>query len=247
MTSAKDFAEANRQLGDMPPTPAVLRTRIFDIKQGLARAQGLDGGFLLRVDEGGEYVVLRGDCVTVGNVREGKADLVVLANIAGRHASIQRSMSFHGGMQDRIRADNGEVFVRGKSVPEHALKSGDRVRLGSSLELTYRVPSTRSITAALTLSSGFQTAGTDKILLMRDRGRDGRVLIGPAADAHVRVPDRCPEVEIFAAKDGQVRIRFTGKGSMDGRPFSGEHPVTAGALVRCGELSFVLQPFSERP
>lgn len=244
LTSRKDFAEANRRLDDMPPTPGVLRTRIFDIKQGLARAQGLDGGFLLRVDEGGEFVVLRGDCITVGNVREAKADLVVLANIAGQHASILRSMSFHGGMEDRIRADKGEVFIGGKSVPEHVLESGDRVRLGSTLEVTYRVPSTRSLTASLTLSSGFQVAGTDKVLLMRDRGRDGRVLIGPSADAHVRVPDGCPEVEVFARKDGQVRIRCDGKGSMDGRPFSGEHPVTAGALVRCGALSFVLQPLS---
>ena len=244
LASKEDFAEAHRQLDQMPPTPGVLRTRIFDIKQGIAKAQGLDGGFLLRVDEGGEFVVLRGDRISIGNVREAKADLVVLANIAGRHASIHRSMSFHGGMQDRVRADDGEVAVSGRQTKDHVLAGGDRVRLGPTLEFTYQVPSKRSVSASLTLSSGFQVAGTDKVLLMRDRGRDGRLLIGPGDDVHVRVPDGCPEVELFALKDGQVRIRCSEKATMDGRPISGEHPVTAGSVVSCGRLSFVLQPLS---
>jgi len=242
LTARRDFAGAHRKLERMPPTPAALRTRIFDIKQSLAQAQGLDGGFLLRVDEGGEFLVLRSDSISVGNVRDGKADLAVLASIAGRHARIQRSISFHGGMQDRLIAERGELFVAGRPVDEHRLASGDTVRLGSVLELTYRVPSKRSMTALLTLSSGFQVSGTDKVLLMKDRGRDGRVLIGSVADAHVRVPCQQPEIELFSARDGQVRVRFEGEGEIDGRPFRGEHPVIAGAVVRCGEVSFVLQP-----
>ena len=98
------------------------------------------------------------------------------------------------------------------------------------------------MTVALTLSSGFQVAGTDKVLLMKDRGRDGRVLIGSVVDAHVRVPREQPEIELFAARDGQVRVKFDGDGEIGGRPFRGEHPVIAGAVVRCGEISFVLQP-----
>lgn len=241
LTAKADFGAAAHKLRGMPPTPPMLRTRIFDLKQNLARAQGLDAGFLLRVDEGGEFLVLRGDSLTIGNVREGSADLAVLANVAGRHARLTRSMSFHGGMQDRIVAERGEVTVDGKKVQSHALRSGDRFRLGATLELVYTLPSARSLTALLTLRGGYQVAGTDKVLVMKDRGRDGRILIGAAKDAHVRVPHPGP-VEIFSNNDGQVRVRCEGGGEMNGQPFSGEHPITAGALVRCGEIAFVLQP-----
>ena len=245
LTANEDYAAAHRRLDHMPPTPPVLRTRIFDIKQSLARAQGLDGGFLLRVDEAGEYLVLRSDSISIGNVRDGKADLAILASIAGRHARISRAMSFHGGMQDRIAAENGELFVGNCKVDEHRLRHGDRVKLGSALQMTYRVPSSRSLTAALTLASGFQVAGTDKILLMRDRGRDGRILIGSSADAHVRTQYDQPEIEIFSLKDGQVRVAFEGKGTIGGRPFRGEHPASPGDVVTCGDVSFVLQPWSK--
>jgi hypothetical protein len=227
----------------MPPTPGFLRTRIFDIKQGLARAQGLEEGFLLRVDEGGEYLVLREDSLTIGNVRDAKADVRLLANIAGLHARFKRSLSFHGGMEDRIVAAKGQVFVNGQQVESAVLRSGDRLRLGPAFEFVYTVPGKRSLTTALHLKAGFQVAGTDKILLMKDRGRDGRILIGRAADAHIRVPHDGPEVELYSASDGQIRVRFAGKGEMGGKPFSGSHPITAGALVRCGATSFVLQPW----
>ncbi|MEM7198694.1 MAG: hypothetical protein AAF628_00395 [Planctomycetota bacterium] len=242
LASEQDFAAAHRELDRMSTTPSMLRTRIFDLKQSLARAQGLEGAFLLRVDEGGEFLVVRGDTITVGNVRDGHADLPVLANISGRHARIVRSMSFHGGMQDRIVAERGELYAGGERVIEHRLNDGDRVRLGSVLDLTYRVPSKRSLTAMLTLGSGFQVAGTDKVLLMKDRGRDGRILIGPVPDAHVRVPHDQPEIELFTDADGRVRVRFEGRADLGGRPISGEHPVEAGAVVRCGEVAFVLQP-----
>jgi hypothetical protein len=243
LAAAEDYGAAGRKLAGLPPTSPMLRTRIFDLKQNLARAQGLDYGFLLRVDEGGEFLVLRGDSITVGNVREGTADLALLANVAGRHARIARSMSFHGGMQDRVVAERGEVWVDGKLVQSHVLRSGDRVRLGSALEVAYAMPSARSLSALLTLRGGYQVAGTDKILLLKDRGRDGRILIGAGRDAHVRVPHPGP-VEIYATGDGQVRVRAQGGGEMNGRPFSGEHPVTAGAPVRCGQISFVLQPLA---
>ena len=60
----------------------------------------------------------------------------------------------------------------------------------------------------------------------------------------MRVPNSEGEVEIFAGKDGQIRARFDGQGDMDGKPFSGEHPITAGATVTCGTITFVLLPWS---
>lgn len=241
-----DVAGAHAEMGGMPPTPALLRTRIFDMKQQLARAQGLEGNFLLRVDEGGEFVALRGETVTIGNLREGSADLSILAAIAQRHARIQRSMSFHGGMQDTIVAEGGAVRIAGAAVDSHRLRSGDRLQLGAALQMAYTVPSKRSLTAALQLLGGFQVAGTDRLLLFKDRGRDGRILIGPGTDVHVRVASARGEVEVFANRNGQICVRCDGGGEIDGRPFREEHPVTAGATVRAAGITFVLLPWHGR-
>lgn len=243
MAKEGDFQGAQQKLAAMPATSPFLRTRIYDMKQDLARAQGLEGAFLLRVDEGGEQLVLRGESVTIGNVRQMRADLPVLANLAGRHASIRRSMSFHGGMQDTIVAEEGEVRIGGNLVKDRQLVPGDRVLLGPALGFVYQRPTGRSLTVGLVLQSGFQVAGTDRILLMKDRGRDGRILLGPGQDVHVRVAKATGEVEIFATSTGQMRVACAQGGTLDGVPFQGEHPLAAGQRIEAAGISFHLLPW----
>lgn len=241
---AGDLGSAQVAMDALPPTSPLLRTRIFDMKKSLMQAQGLAGAFLLRVDEGGEFVVLRGESVSIGNLRDGTADLPILCAIAGKHARVQRSMSFHGGMQDSILAEGGDVRVGGTKVQKHTLKPGDRVQLGSALQVSYHVPCRRSLTAMLQLHGGFQVAGTDRVLLLKDRGRDGRICIGAGSDVHVRVGTATGEVELYGTKLGQIRVRCATGGDIDGRPFQDEHPVDAGAVVRAAGISFVLLPWS---
>lgn len=243
MARERDFVGAQQKLAAMPPTQALLRTRIYDMKQDLARAQGLTGAFVLRVDEGGEHLVLRGESVAIGNIRQRRADLPVLANLAGRHASVRRSMSFHGGMQDTVVAEEGEVRVNGMAVTSQALLADDRVQLGSAFAFVYQRPSDRSLSAALRLQSGFQVAGTDRVVLMKDRGRDGRLLLGTGRDVHVRVPRATGEIEVYAASNGQMRVHCAGGGTIDRRPFRGEHPVAAGQVVEAAGISFVMYPW----
>ena len=243
LTEEKDFLGAQQKLASMRAVPAMLRTRVYDMKQDLARAQGLEGAFMLRVDEGGEQLVMRGESVTIGNVRQASADLPVLANLAGRHASLRRSMSFHGGMQDTIVAEDGEVRVDGKSVKKAVLASGQKIALGPALGLLYQRPTERSLTSRVLLQSGFQIAGTDRILLMKDRGRDGRILLGPGRDVHVTVPKAVGEVELFASNTGQMRVACELGGTIDGQSFKGEHPVSAGQIVEAAGISFLLLPW----
>lgn len=243
MARERDFQGARQKMAAMPVTSPFLRTRIYDMKQNLARAQGLEGAFLLRVDEGGEQLVLRGESVTIGNVRQMRADLPVLANLAGRHASIRRSMSFHGGMQDSIVAEEGEVRVGGSVVTNRPLAPGDRVLLGPALGFVYQRPTGRSLTVGLVLQGGFQVAGTDRILLMKDRGRDGRILLGSGQDVHVRVAKATGEVEIFTTSTGQVRVACAQGGTIDGVPFQDEHPLAAGQLIEAAGISFHLLPW----
>jgi len=83
------------------------------------------------------------------------------------------------------------------------------------------------------------------VFLLKDRGRDGRILIGAGDDVHVRVPKLDGEIAVFANKSGQIRVRFPGGGTLDGRPFSTEEPISAGAVVECGGVSFVLIPWTK--
>ncbi|MBL9076471.1 MAG: hypothetical protein JNL08_03140 [Planctomycetes bacterium] len=243
MARDRDFVGAQQKLAAMPPTQPMLRTRIYDMKRDLARAQGLDGAFLLRVDEGGEHLVLRGESVSIGNIQKRRADLPVLASLASRHAAVQRSMSFHGGMQDSIVAEEGEVRVAGRPVPSHVLHHGDRVQLGAAFGFVYQRPSERSLSSLLVLQSGFQVAGTDRVLLLKDRGRDGRLLLGAGRDVHVRVARATSEVEVYATNTGQMRVHCAVGGTIDGVEFRGEHPIAAGQLVEAAGISFVLYPW----
>lgn len=242
LTAGKDLRAAARQLEALAPAAPLLRTRIYDMKASLAKAQGLEGAFLLRIDEGGEHLVLRTETVVIGNVQKRVADLPILASLAGRHASIRRSMSFHGGMQDRIVAEDGTIQHDGKPIAERRLQHGDRIALTTALSLRYTQPCRRSLTTALQLQGGFQVAGTDRLLLLKDRGRDGRILIGPGQDVHVKLGGATGEVEVFAAPSGQVQVAAA-SGTIDGRPFRGEHPVAAGELVVACGVSFVLLPW----
>jgi hypothetical protein len=94
----------------------------------------------------------------------------------------------------------------------------------------------------LSLLRGFQVDGVDKVLLMKDRGRDGRVVIGSSADAHVWVDGADADVELFADRTGELRCVAPRDGEVDGRPFSGEAAVPAGAVVRCGRIAFTVVP-----
>ncbi|MGB3965257.1 MAG: FHA domain-containing protein, partial [Planctomycetota bacterium] len=243
MTRERDFLGARQKLGALPATSPFLRTRIYDMKKDLAKAQGLEGAFLLRVDEGGEHLVLRGESITIGNVRQNRADLPVLANVAGRHASIRRSMSFHGGMQDTVVAEEGEVAVGGRKVKDQPLSPGDRVQLGPALGFVYRRPCARSLTVGLVLQSGFQVGGTDRVLLMKDRGRDGRILIGAGQDVHIRVGAATAEVEVYATGSGQIRVACPAGGTLDGVPWKDEHPLAAGQTVVAAGVTFTLLPW----
>jgi hypothetical protein len=243
LLAAGDCVGAGRKLAELPATSRLLRTRIHDMKQELARAQGLDGGFVLRVDDAGEFLVLRGEGASFGGLRQARADVPVLANLAGRHASVRRSMSFHGGLQDIVVAEEGEVRVGSERVERCPLAHGDRVQFGPAFAFVYERPSPRSLTARLSLQGGFAVAGCAAILLMKDRGRDGRILIGPGADAHVRVPTAKGEVELFAGADGQVRVAAAGGGRIDGAPFDAEHPVTGGQWVEAAGVAFRLAPW----
>jgi pyruvoyl-dependent arginine decarboxylase (PvlArgDC) len=246
LTKERDFHGAHQKLAALPPTPALLRTRIFDMKQSLARAQGLEGAFLLRVDEGGEHLVLRGETVSIGNVRQTRSDLPLLANIAGRHASIRRSMSFHGGMQDTVVAEEGEVRVGGKqgAAAHPRPRRPYPARAGPLASSTSGRAPAFADGWRLCCSPGSRSPGTDRVLLMKDRGRDGRILHWPRPGC-ARARRQCHAARSRCspptrADAGRVRRRGHHRwGAVPRRT-----PVAAGQIVEAnGHHAFVLLPW----
>jgi len=240
----EDVSEARRALTELGPTPPAMRTRVFDLKRNLARAQGLEGAFLLRVDEAGEFLVFRQESATLGHIRDRGCDLPLQARLASRHARLCRTMSFHGGQVDEVVAERGPVVVDGVVSPKIKLTDGLCFGLGDHVRMRYRLPSSRSLTARLDLMGGVELGGAQALLWMKDRGRDGRILIGPGSDAHVRVASATGTVELFAGNDGRIRVRAEGGGAIDGAPFEGEHPVAGGAFVSSQGVGFSVQPWS---
>ena len=168
--------------------------------------RGIAGHWLLSLESFGELLVFENDSIVIGNAVANRADLPILANIAARHASISRSVSFHGGLRYTLAALGGRpVEINGVSTEKGALADGDRVKLGRDLEFSFRLPSARSKAALLEFSPQFEVEGSRRIVLLPPNGRAGAIIIGPE-DAHLRAPRSEEELEVFRAKEDKGAV-----------------------------------------
>ncbi|HHI79840.1 MAG TPA: hypothetical protein ENK02_07645 [Planctomycetes bacterium] len=236
---------ARAHLDGLGPTPAPLRTMVFDAKNELERLGGLEGGCLLQVEEGGEYLLLTDDRLVVGHAKASvPPQIPILARIRSRHACFERKLSFHGGVQDRVLPVEGaSLKLNGKAVNGPTpLSHGDEVLLGGVLPIHYLRPNPRSVSALLKLGKGFEARGAGRVLWLRQGGKEGRVFLGRGEGVHIRVPCLEPEVFLFAPGPGQLRIFSAGGGEVDGKPFRSEAELAPGVRVRCGQIAFRVLP-----
>lgn len=236
---------ARAHLDGLGPTPAPLRTMVFDAKNELERLGGLEGGCLLQVEEGGEYLLLTDDRLVVGHAKASvPPHIPVLARIRSRHVLLERKMSFHGGVQDRlIPVEGAKIQLNGKEISSSIpLSHGDEILLGGVLPMRYLRPNPRSVSALLKIERGFEARGAGRILWLRQGGKEGRVFMGRGEGMHIRVPCMEPEVYLFAPRPGQLRVFSAGGGEVDGKPFRSEADLGPGMRVRCGQVAFRVLP-----
>jgi hypothetical protein len=228
---ARGRLPALRALGAHDPRVAALADR-------LERPPSL----VLRVDEGGQALIVPRDRVRIGNARTPGNDLPILASISSEHAELVREMSFHGGLRYRVKAFPAkDLAVNGRKVTEADLVPGDRIRLGEDLELLFELPAPDSRTALLTLKEGFEVDGVSRVLLLKGRGRDGRIRLGPGADCHLRVASG--RAELYESSEGVLFCSSPDGVQVDGAPTVPEARIGPGAMVRCGKLLFSLSHF----
>ncbi|MBK9383505.1 MAG: hypothetical protein IPN34_01580 [Planctomycetes bacterium] len=244
LSDRRDFSGAwdeLRSIEDAGP----FRTRIFDLKRRVQRERGLGQRFFLRVEEGGEYLVLLMDRVRIGNARVSGNDLPILANISSHHAEIERGSSFHAGTRYLLKPlDARPVHVHGQLVPAEgqALRDGELLRFGTSLEMTFHLPSPRSQSAVLRLRDGFDVQGVERVILMKPGGKTGRLVCGPEERAHLRAPSPL-DLELWVDEDAQLRGRSSAPWKIDGHAVEATEPVLPpGAWVESNGMRFAIDP-----
>lgn len=203
--------EAGRELAGLDAEALAGHPRVEALRERVDRSRLFDERFVIRVEEGSDYLILTKARVRIGNIMGKDLDLSILASLSSEHAEIRRSQSFHGGFQYEIEAVPGkECRVNGAVVDVHALADGDRVRLGEDFEFVFRVPTPRSRAAVLALADGFEVDGIRHVVLMPPDGKKGRILVGPGADAHIQALHAEDPLEIFRATEGPFAGELVG-------------------------------------
>jgi hypothetical protein len=244
-----DREGARERLGELGPTPRPLMSLAFEARDKLHRSGDFERGCRLEVEEAGEFLLFTEDRLRIGNASGSSLPQIpVLARIRAQHATLSRSVSFHGGVKHELEsAAAARSTVNGRELREEnghttELQSGDEILLGDVLPITFRRPNPRSSSTVLRLGRGFECLGVSRILWLKQGGRDGRILIGRGKDVHVRVRAAEPELFVWAPGPGRLSVYFAGLGSVDGAQFTGEKELSPGVTVRCGEIAFRVLP-----
>ncbi len=193
--------------------------------------------FLLWIDGVGGYLVCMGARVTFGQaIHDGHVDIPLVADVSRLHASLTRDAE--GYVLEAVRP----IQVNAREATRALLQNGDRITLGASCQLQFRLPVPISASARLDLVSGHRLPlSVDAILLMADT-----LVLGDGPQVHVNVPDLKQPVVLFRQKD-TLGIRHSGKLYINGRT-SGERLLLSDphATVSGENISFALEPVAAR-
>lgn len=193
--------------------------------------------FLLWIDGVGGYLVCMGARVTFGQaIHDGHVDIPLVADVSRLHASLTRDAE--GYVLEAVRP----IQVNGREITRTLLQAGDRITLGASCQLQFRLPVPISATARLDLVSGHRLPlSVDAILLMADT-----LVLGDGPQVHVNVPDLKQQLVLFRQRD-MLGIRHGGKLCINGR-VSGERLLLSDpqATVNGENISFAIEPVAAR-
>lgn len=193
----------------------------------------------LWVDGVGGYLLCLQDRVTIGGPADpGKqADVTLLANLSRKHATFVRSGEGY------ILEPHGTTFVGHRQIIEPTPLTGDyAVRLGSNVELAFRLPSVLSGTSVLEFASDHRPVySVDAVIMMEDN-----CLMGPGRDHHV-LCDGWSETVVLFRRNGEFwcksrnPVSVAGKAARDGGPIRPGDVVSSGSDVRF-RLEEVISP-----
>ncbi|MDG3003525.1 FHA domain-containing protein [Paludisphaera mucosa] len=222
-----------------PAAPASRRVDPAPVRP-LARASatGPRGRFLLWADAVGGFLVCLEDRIVLGRAgADSPADVPLMGDLSRNHATLVR------GSESYMLEPHRDSFVNGRRVNEPTvLRSGDVIRLGSTVELEFRQPSPFSATARLAIISRHRLPiAVDGVLLMADT-----CIVGPASQAHIPAPTLRDPVVLYR-QGASLWCRAKGGFEVDGRPCVSRAPLTLTSSVLGEGFSFSLEPLGSNP
>ena len=168
--------------------------------------------YLLWADAVGGFLVCLGDEIVLGLPLGGaRVDVPIQGDLSRRHAVIRRDGE--GYVLDPVRT----VYLDDKQLSgPTALADGQRIRLGSTVELRFRLPHALSNSARLEWVSSHRTQpAVDGILLMAES-----CILGPAMHNHI-VCDTWQEELVLFRKGEKLMARGRGLTQVDDQPVEG--------------------------
>lgn len=189
---------------------------------------GLPRRLLLRIDGVGSYMLLRGDRIGIGRGGPGStADLPLLADLSERQAEIVRSG------EDYFVVSPSGVELAGTPVDHALLRSGDRVRLGKRVKLTFQRPSLKSTSALFDLGDGVRSVTDCRRVILWS----GPVLLGGTRECHVQLSSQFGDF-VLTERGNRIYVKPAGRG-VDAVP------VALGEQVHLGALRFRVVDLSD--
>ncbi len=204
------------------------------LAQSLAR--GPQGRFLLWLDTVGGYLVCLDDEIVLGRSGpDSGADVPLLGDLARNHARLVRD-----GDSYILKAIK-DTFVNGRPVETAPLRSGDVIRLGSSVELEFQQPSPVSSTARLVVVSRHRLPlAVDGVVLMAET-----CIIGSNSHSHILAPGLSAPVVLYR-QGPSLWCRAPGSFEVDGREMAARSALTLQSSVLGEGFSFSLEPLGSR-
>lgn len=187
--------------------------------------------FVLWIDGVGGYLLCLSHRLTIGRPQaESAVDIALIADVSRHHATIQRDPE--GYYLEAVR----KIQVNGQAMDKTLLRNGDRVTLGNSCQLQFWQPVPVSTSARVDIVSGHRFAQpVQAALLMADT-----LVIGPATQSHVQVPDMTQALIVFRNKTG-LALRWPGTLEINGVQHRDRAPLTTGAAVITDQLTLTLE------
>ena len=187
--------------------------------------------FALWIDGVGGYLVCLSHRVTLGQaLTESPVDIALIADVSRHHATIQRDPE--GYFLEAVR----KVQMNGKKIDKALLRSSDRITLGNSCQLQFWQPVPVSTSARLDIVSGHRFAEpVQAAILMADT-----LVIGPATQSHIQVPDMTQPLILFRNKNG-IAARWPGEMQIAGKTYRDRGPLEPGTTLATEQISLALE------
>jgi hypothetical protein len=187
--------------------------------------------FFLWIDGVGAYLVCMGNRISIGQATgDGPVDVPLFADVSRIHAALTRDAECY--LMEASKA----VSLNGAVAEKAVLQNGDRIKLGSSCQMTFELPVPGGLSARLLLSGGRRLPmAVDGVLLMAD------MLVLGGEKSHVRIPDLEKPLYLIRQKD-QLYVKWDGEFHIEGQKYEGRAPLPRAGTVIAEPFTFAIEP-----